>query len=501
MSTDSNKNWSEQQKRIFEFFAAGEGNLVVRARAGTGKTTTIIEACGHAAHEDKILLAAFNKKIAVELQARVTAPNVEAKTLHALGFAFIRRQWSNVKVDADVDWDRAALACGKRAPDEMVGLVKKLASLLKSVHPLTIDLEVVLELAQEFDLIPEDEWEEEGWDDMTVCKAAVEARDLAKERDAKGRISFDDMVFIPIACDFIRAWYSMVVIDEAQDMNASQLLLAQGACKKNGRVVVVGDDRQAIYGFRGADSDGLDRLKSELAAPELGLTVTYRCARRIVDVARRLVPDFQAADGNPLGTVDSIPDHRLVEQVKPGDFVLSRANAPLLSVCLAILKKGIRCRIEGRDIAQSLRTIINSFKARSVPEFVERVNGWEKKQVTRAGKMKNVEAMEVKISGINDQASMLIGLAESCVSVSEILVRIDTLFGDTPDQAQAREMVAPTVVCSSVHRAKGLEADRVFILNNTIGEEDREEENIYYVAVTRARKHLTWVGEPKKRRR
>ena len=68
----------------------------------------------------------------------------------------------------------------------------------------------------------------------------------------------------------------MVVVDEAQDMTSAQLEIAVGACKRGGRVVIVGDDRQAIYGFRGADSGGLDRLKKLLKAKELGLTTTYR---------------------------------------------------------------------------------------------------------------------------------------------------------------------------------------------------------------------------------
>lgn len=192
------KNWSVQQQAIFEFFAHGRGNLVVRARAGTGKTTTIIEALTHAPN-DKILLAAFNKRIAVELQGRISSPNVEAKTLHALGFAFVRRQWQQVKVDASVDFDRAAAVAGKTAPDEMVKLITKLAGLLKNCAPFTTNPTDALNLALAFDCIPDEEWEEEGWDGARIAKLAIAARDAAKERDAQGRISFDDMVYIPLA--------------------------------------------------------------------------------------------------------------------------------------------------------------------------------------------------------------------------------------------------------------------------------------------------------------
>jgi len=490
--------WSTQQKAIFAHFATGRGNLVARARAGSGKTTTILEACSHAPSTDKILLAAFNKRIAVELTNRVSAPNVEAKTLHSLGFAFIRRQWNNLKIDGDVEYARATAALGGDAPYEMVQMTTKLVGLLKNMMPFEMDGSKVKELAEEFDLVPDEAWEEEGWTAASICEAAVKARDLAKVKDEQNRISFDDMIFIPLVNKFIRPWYDIVVIDEAQDMNYAQLLLAQRACKSTGRIVVVGDDRQAIYGFRGADAGGLDRLKKELEAKELGLTTTYRCAKSIVRVAQKYVPDFQAGETNPEGIVDHLPDSSmLVGVARPGDFVLSRANAPLMPICLAFLKKGIKARIEGRDVAATLRGIVTGFKAKSVPHFIERVEGWREKQTKRTLKIKKESVREQKIDTINDQADMLAALADGCVNVAEILNRVNTLFGDTEGEGSTQN----AVVCSSVHRAKGLEADRVFVLEDTIRDNDDEECNIAYVAYTRAKKHLTLVGQRKPRKK
>lgn len=483
------KNWSEQQKAIFAHFAGGTGNLVVRARAGTGKTTTIVEAVGHAPKTEKILLAAFNKRIAVELQGRITTPNVVAKTLHALGFAFIRRQWSNVTVDATVDHDRAVTAAGKNAPDAMVALVKKLAALLKNCAPFSKDAETALDLALTFDCIPDEEWEEEGWDAMRIVEAAFKARDAAATRDDRGRISFDDMIFVPLVNNFARPWFTMVVVDEAQDMNYAQLLLAQRACKRTGRIVVVGDDCQAIYGFRGADADGIDRLKSELSATEKGLTITYRCGKNIVEVAKKFVPDFTAADTNAAGTVDRCTTDKLYEAAKPGDFILSRKNAPLMGICLAFLRKGIPARIEGRDVASGLKAIVKKFKARSVPEFIARVDGWKNKQIARTAKL-DIDASAAKAEQIEDQAATLTALAEGCASVDEIFLRLDTMFGDTENGSSRNQ-----IVCSSVHKAKGLEADRVFVIAATVNTKTREEKNIYYVAVTRAKAHLTFVKD------
>jgi len=490
------KNWSSQQNVIFDFFAErfARKNLVVRARAGCAKTTSIIEGVGRASHEDKVLLAAFGKKIATELQARVSAENVEVKTLHALGFAYLRRQSRNVRIDADVDYSRAGAVLGQEAPDDILRMVVKLAGLLKNMMPFEEDASKVEDLADEFDLAPDEAWEEEGWTKAVVAAAAIKARDAAKEKDEQGRISFDDMIFIPLACNLVRPWYSMVVIDEAQDMNYAQLLLAQRACKKDGRIVVVGDDRQAIYGFRGADAGSLDRLKKELGATELGLTTTYRCAKRVVEVAQRYVPDFKAGPGNPDGIVDHIADTaQLVKTAKAGDFILSRANAPLMSICLAFLKRGIAARIEGRDIASTLRGIVEGFKAKSVPNFLERVEGWREKQIGRTKKIKKESVREAKLDTINDQADMLAALAEGCVSVGEISSRVTSLFGDSDGTLPQN-----AIVCSSVHRAKGLEADRVFVLEDTIRDNTDEEANIAYVAYTRAKFHLTLVGERRK---
>ncbi len=299
------------------------------------------------------------------------------------------------------------------------------------------------------------------------------------------------MIFIPVACGFAKPWYTLVVIDEAQDMNASQLMLAQAACKRGGRIVVVGDDRQAIYGFRGADSDGIDRLKTELNAVELGLTVTYRCAHEIVHVAQNIVPDFTAAHGNYIGVVDSMIDgsEEFYKAAQPGDFVLSRKNAPLMTICLGFLRRGVKARIEGRDVAAGLRTIVKSVKAKSIPDFIFKVGTWAKKGITRAQKLTHEGARTSKIATIEDQRDMLIALVEGCASVDEAMARIDTLFGETEPGT-----VSNAVVCSSVHRAKGLEADRVFIIESTVSKlRSREESNIYYVAVTRAKNHLTWL--------
>jgi DNA helicase-2/ATP-dependent DNA helicase PcrA len=492
------KNWSAQQKAIFEWFRTGRGNLVVRARAGTGKTTTILEAVGQAP-ENKILLAAFNTRIARELEEKLGgwkfgAP-VEAKTLNGLGFQFVKYAWGkDVQPDDSVEMDRVRQACGAQVSDGIEPMVLKLVSRVKNAAPFA-GAGQIADLADTMDLLPSQEQEEDGWPLERIVQAVVTVLNASKTARADRKISFDDQVWLPVVLRMARPWYQMVVIDEAQDMNATQLLLAQAACKRTGRIAVVGDDRQAIYGFRGADSGAIDRLKAELKAVELGLTITYRCAKAIVAKAQALVPDYCAADSAPEGLIDSLQYDALVTQAKPGDFVLSRKNAPLMSTCLRLLRAGIPARVEGRDIGKGLAGTIKKFRARSVPDFLKRLAAWQKKETARiTAKGKDVEA---KIQVIDDQFETLAALADGAANVEEIVERCFKLFEDSIEMVNGKPVKnrKPAVVCSSVHKAKGLEADRVFILVDAMSKrKDQEELNIEYVAITRAKSHLTLVS-------
>jgi superfamily I DNA/RNA helicase len=481
----SERIWSGQQKDIFTFFKEGQGNLVVRARAGTGKTTTIIEAITHAP-EDKILLAAFNKKIATELKDKLKNPKAEAATLHSVGFKFVNRN-RKVKVDSERGDRMARRALPAGAPDTVITLVKKLAALGKNAMPFP-DIDDMVDLAYAFDLDP-DEWlEEQDWTTQRIAQAAIQAMEHALADD--GTIDFDDMIFVPIRNGWVRPTYSMVVIDEAQDMNAAQLILAMKVCKPKGRIVVVGDDRQAIYGFRGADSNSIDRLKGELIANEMGLTITYRCPKAVVGRINHLVPDYKAADSAPDGIVRDASFEQMIKEAGPGDFVLSRKNAPLTKVCLKFIREGRRAMIEGREIGSGLLNVVKKVRGKSIPDFLEKLNKWEERQVERLKKAGKSGA-EKKIEFINDQAETLRAIAETSKGIPEMETKIREMFQETAGGK------LDYIVCSSVHRSKGLERDRVWGLVETLYPGGRrvaiEEQNIEYVMVTRAKKEFVAV--------
>lgn len=488
-------NWSVQQQAIFEFFRTAEGNLIVRARAGTGKTTTIVQAIRYAPERRKLLMA-FNKRIQLELGSRIMdIPEATASTAHSVGFAAVRSAWPGVGMEAKTGARADALAlavCGASTPEPILRLVSKLHTKGREMAPHARTLGELTAIAHQFECEPEAAWEAGGWDLKFVETKALAAMELAATvKPVQTGIDYADQLFLPVRNRWLVPQYDLVVVDEAQDMTVTQLEIAQGVCK--GRIVMVGDDRQAIYGFRGADSGSLDRLKAELGASELGLTTTYRCGKKIVELAAQLVPDFTAGPDNPEGQIHHVSTEQLEKLVEHGDFVLSRLNAPLVSIAMSLLRQGRRARIAGRDIGAGLKALVRKLAkgraANSIPMFLAATRAWEEREVLRWTKAE----MEAKVDLVRDQAAMLIDLAQSADSVQHVMERIEALFTDD-GLGQAG-----VITCSSVHKAKGLEANRVFVLMDTLYRRgrDQEEENIEYVAITRAKQELFLVRAPK----
>jgi superfamily I DNA/RNA helicase len=491
---------SSEQQAIFDWFATSlafgnkSKHLVVRARAGSGKTTTILKAISFAPESD-ILLCAFNKDIATVLQQRLDNPNAQAKTLHALGFAAVMKNWRGVKVDNVRAQRLADAVCGPQVPEPVKKLVANLHTKGREIAPHASEVGDLTDLAIRFECEPDESWAAEGFTLEYVETKALEAMVKAAEAPSNGVIDFSDMIYLPLRNNWLTPKFNLVVGDEAQDWTNAQLEMMQRVCR--GRIAVVGDDRQAIYGFRGADSESLDRLKLELGAAELGLTTTYRCGRAIVALAAGLVPDFRAGENNPEGVVRDLAMDKLFSEVANGDFVLSRVNAPLVSIAMKLLREGKRARIKGRDIGKSLTTLVRKLATgvarESVPQLIDRIGSWKDKEMARLIPQLNREsgraAAESKMAAIEDQAETLINIAEGATSVSEVLNRIDHLFTDDGMG------MAGVITCSSVHKAKGLEAERVFVLAKTLRGGSREEENIAYVAYTRAKMDLVLVRD------
>lgn len=491
--------WSTEQDAIFAWFsesgdqyqddplsAIGGGHLLIDAVAGSGKTTTLIEGVARAPEQNP-LVCAFNKRIADELTTRLSHTLATAKTLHSLGYGLIRRQWKGMPVaeeSARADQLTGAVVAAD-TPVPIRRLVSKLHTKAREMCPLDWDEDTLTALALQFDCEPDEGWRQ--YNLAYVVERAAEALAHAATVVPTRAIGIDyaDMVSLPLMWSLTSPEYDLVVVDEAQDMSAAQLELAQRV--SSGRICLVGDRFQSLYSWRGADVGGMDRLKQTLRAAELPLSTTYRCATSIVARAQRLVPHIQARAGASEGQVSSAEYDQMLREATEGDFILSRLNAPLVSTTLALLRAGKRARMAGRDIGAGIITLITKrLKAHagmSIGELEDRVARWERQQVQQYAERGLLNLVDQTY----DQAGMIRALAEDTETTKGLLDKVYWLFTDVAEEDQ--------ITLSSVHKAKGLERDRVWLLQESLYRrgETQEERNIEYVGITRAKSDLRIV--------
>jgi hypothetical protein len=212
-----------------------------------------------------------------------------------------------------------------------------------------------------------------------LSQIAIDVLRCSLEKDGMGRISFNDMVWLPVAAGWVKPTFSLVVVDEAQDMNMPQLLMAERSCKPGGRICIVGDDRQAIYGFRGAASDGMHLMKQRLNAGTLGLTTTIAALPGRAGQRNRGRPHRRASA--PEGGWREITERR-GRLAGYGDAVLSRPNAPRMASSGSPPLRGA-ARVEGSHIGQQLVGMVRAPRPRALlTSFANRLFG--ERQVRRA---------------------------------------------------------------------------------------------------------------------
>lgn len=540
-------------------------HLIVEARAGTGKTTTLVEGVANmrglrvdivpspqqkAVWEQlalskgakSICMTCFNKPIQEVLTKKLAERGLDrmgcvAMTMHGLGYRAVTMAFGRQEPKDNVVARILEEMTGKTVFDlrresaTLVPGVERLVSLCKmnlvgrvEAGEYLVDREEMEKLASHYDL------------DLNGARDRIYEmvpQVLTKCLTPRGQITFDDMIWLPVIHNLPVTRHDLLLVDEAQDLNRCQQALAKKAGK---RLVLVGDPKQAIYGFAGADSKSMDRMYEELGGVcprcskqreylgeegskfghnywscecgmgsisekgciKLPLTVTRRCGKAIVTEANRLVKDFEAHESNGEGLVnqasysDKRPDH-YSKIVRDGDMVLCRVNAPLVSECFRFIRAGRKATIQGRDIGQGIINLIERQKAGSVVELVQKLETYfdaeERKE--QAKKFPS----EARMIALGDRRDCIMCFCEGQVHVSGVIQRINEIFtADTNVKG---------IKLSSIHKAKGLEADRVFLINTKEAPcphpmaktawQHEQELNLLYVAITRAKHELVYV--------
>ena len=511
---------SDQQEMIWREMLTGTKNMIVRAFAGTGKTTTKIRGLklmeAHKLLPKYVNVAAFGRAIGKELQAKVPT-GVRAGTLHGFGLSAC----SYVNREVEIEQDKMDLLLtdimGERLSKddrEIYFHVLKLVSLCKNTLAgevweedgswfFTVVPEVLDQLCDRFS-INVDEFRTKTY--RLVEELMV---DGLNQNDV---IDQDDMIWWPVVKNYRVFRANLLVVDEAQDLNACQQALVM---KAGDRILLVGDQFQAIYGFRGADVYSLQTMVDLLQATRRGLieyplTKTRRCPQsHVAYVKKRLkgikgmeaLQKFEALPEAPVGLIDSVDADYLEDTVKAGDMVVCRTNAPIVSLAFACIRKRKRVRIQGRDLGASLAKLIKAHARGSDDTKVlkENFEVWAAEQVNKLRRTKGQAKRERMLSQFYDTAASLRYFIANSSTVSAILQTLNDLFRESPGG------VRDFILLGTAHALKGMEAETVWVYGPeemphrmaTTPEDIEQEWNLWYVAHTRSKMNMFLVTLPK----
>lgn len=476
--------WSDYQHEIFRFTEETDDSFAVLARAGSGKTTTIKEVCNRIKRRS-VLVCAFNVATREDLRHAITAHGVEVANMHSLGFSALKKLWGPLEVDRN----RQRTMIREIVPADVAGGRSDLAKLVSLCMATLSDTEEsIRRIMGTYSIQPtlaslQDDYVR--WAKMVLERSC--------ERSAI--VSHDDQVYIPAKLGLRAGKFDVVIVDEFQDLNFAQQTLAENSLRSSGRMIVVGDDRQTLYAFNGASPTAISGFLERRPMPIFSLPITYRCPREVVSLVNYIVPDLQAAPGAARGTVSMLTEEEFLQKVQPGDAVISRLNSGLMRYAMKLLADGRRIRFFGRDMADAVEGLFNrcATRSRSLPQVLDAIDAHVAVEVERLTTAGNEEQAE-ELKGNAQAVHAIAGKAGN--SVAEVRSKMRFLFAtrvDDPEQAE----VDDAILLMSVHRAKGLEFNRVFMLEYTFSIGNDEGQNLYYVAATRAKRELYLVQFPR----
>lgn len=514
------------QQGVYNFIKNRKGNAVVDAVAGSGKTTTLLNALKLIPSNKRVLFLAFNKSIAKELSQKVpNTSNIHVKTVHGFGFSCLNKYF-NCRIEKD-KYHRILNDVFSYHKEGDLDILKKYnfnTSSMLSVNDMYVDLkELEIEPTGYFQrIIQLCDLGRMNLIDIRSKKGIDQLNEIAKNHSIeiqngecfrawhlikigssfKSEIDFTDMIYLPIKLKLYPFKYDFVFIDECQDLNACQRTIMLGAVKpKTGRFIAVGDPSQAIYGFAGADANSFKTLSSLPKTKKLPLSVCYRCGKNIIKEAQSIVPHLEAFEGAIDGSVEHNKD---ISHIKEGDMVLCRQTYPLFRLCLILLSQNKAAKVMGTDIGASLIKNINDTKKKREDWTLENMFNrlyaeLDKvlKSIMRKEDKTESEAKETKTyATAKEKISVIEMLAVGLDSPLEIIEKIKTIFNDDNK---------PSILLSTIHKSKGLEADRVFIIHPELMPskyaeldwEIEQEDNLKYVAYTRAKSLLAFIPKSK----
>lgn len=493
-------------------------SILLEAYAGAAKTTTLTLM----AKEIKIpaLALAFNVSIKKELAGKFP-PNFSVQTMNGLGYAALMRAMPTVNFTVDAHGKKLGKIIREVLKDFKIDLAAEQYDGVRDVvRQCMIQGLVPKEFPQARPLIVDSE---ENWlalmenagigeNDFPmveeICREVLE-RDI--QMALQGLVSFDDQVYVSTLVAGRFPQFPAVLGDEIQDFSPLNHAMLVRAVRPDGRLLMVGDKRQSIYAFRGADSNSIAKIRALRSKwIELPLTITFRCPRVVVQRQLHHAPGFQAGPANKVGLFARLPlpsailpdtdepakwNWFNVEALMPQEAsvaVLCRNNAPILKLAFKLLAKRKSIKILGREIGRGIIALTKQLAPRDATpklELASLVALWEDREKTLA--LANDQSEKIDMIGDKAECVRAVLSYPTVVDAGDCRREINFLF--------AKEEGAITL--ASIHKAKGLEWDLVLLLDPwrmpskwareraKLGD-DRElqqEMNLKYVAETRTK--------------
>ncbi|MBC6451467.1 ATP-dependent DNA helicase UvrD2 [Actinokineospora xionganensis] len=525
---------------------APRGPVCVLAGAGTGKTRTIVSRIGHLIHAGhvsagQVLAVTFTARAAGEMRTRLRALDIhaaQARTFHAAALRQLRYFWPRV-----VGGEQWELIDGKL---RLVGQVANKLGIGTERETLR-DLASEIEWAKASLIAPADypaavaRFRRETPAPAEKVAEVYTGYEALKNR--AHQLDFDDLLLHTAAAleehsavaEEFRDRYRCFVVDEYQDVTPLQQRVLDAWLGRRDDLTVVGDANQTIYSFAGASARPLlDFTRRFPEATVVRLERDYRSTPEVVSLANRVI---SAARDRPAGS-----RLRLIGQRKPGpdpvfveyDDEPGEATAvagrikDLIDQGVALSEIAVLFRINAQSevYEQALTELGIPYLVRGGERFFNRQ---EIRQATATLRTAAVQSPTGELPKLVRSLLEPLGLTadppsggaarerwESLLALVELAEELAATVADA-DLARyvheldlrAQAQHPPTVegvTLASLHSAKGLEWDAVFLvglvdgtlpIQHADGNEAQieEERRLLYVGVTRAREHLslTWA--------
>jgi len=551
---------NEKQKEAVEY---GQGPLLIVAGAGSGKTKTLTSRLAYLiavkkVNPEKVLAITFTNKAADEMKERVRRAiekeNIKISkepfvgTFHSFGARILRKESRSLgrSISFSIFDDADSLS-----------LIKKI---LKNLNISTSN-HAPASLVREFSRIKSELLDEKSFlgnkKSESVWYLFKEYEQVLEKNNA---FDFDDLIEKPVRLfkknrEILKKYqsqYDYVLVDEYQDINTAQYLLVKLLASSHNNINVVGDDQQAIYGFRFSDFRNFLNFEKDWPKTKLVfLEQNYRSTKNIIEsssalIARNLMQKPKNLwTENEEGTRIRIVEHD--DEFSEADFIvqntqaylkkgmnvgiLFRTNAQSRALEQLFLEYGIKYNLFGaltfyerkeiKDIVAGLRYSLNSADeislSRLEKNFYKKTYLNLKDELPKKSKMKPVQIITyfIKATGYAEllkknyenylerleNVQELSYFSEQFEDLSHFIEKV-SLAHPLDDQKRKRnKKYLDGANLMTIHLAKGLEFDVVFVTGVNEGilphqrslflaEDVEEERRLMYVAMTRAKKEL-----------